>query len=235
MMKLTDANRPLRVLEKALEGGLGVGNLGVVMARHGSGKVAVLTSITIDHAMDKRQVLHVAVGESVSDLRAYDDTVLHQMCESLDVQDEAALLTRVERHKQIYSFRDPAGFSADRLRQTLEFLREHAEFRPSMIEIHGWPDFSAVSPEETAAVKKIAGEFECEVWLTAHTSREDLAAGVDAIPVALQPHAEHFSVMLALEPESKHLEIRFVKVHDSKTPPTIPLQFDPKKMLIRWR
>ena len=48
-MNLTDANRPLRVLDKVLEGGLGLGNVGVVMARHGLGKVAVLTSIAIDH------------------------------------------------------------------------------------------------------------------------------------------------------------------------------------------
>ena len=47
-MKPTDQNRPLRVLEKVLQGGLGKGNVGVIMARHGMGKIAVMTSIAID-------------------------------------------------------------------------------------------------------------------------------------------------------------------------------------------
>ncbi|MGA1780373.1 MAG: hypothetical protein ACO4CW_08565, partial [Planctomycetota bacterium] len=66
-MNLVDGNRPLRVLDKVLQGGLGLGNVGVVMAQHGLGKVAVLTSIAIDHAMDGKNALHVSVGKSVSD------------------------------------------------------------------------------------------------------------------------------------------------------------------------
>ena len=41
------------------------------MSRRGTGKVSVLTSITLDHAINRRKVLHVALGKSVSDVRAF--------------------------------------------------------------------------------------------------------------------------------------------------------------------
>ena len=39
-MSITDQNRPLRVFDKVLKGGLGAGNLGIIMSRHGTGKTA---------------------------------------------------------------------------------------------------------------------------------------------------------------------------------------------------
>ena len=47
-MSETDSNRPLRVFDRILGGGLGKGNIGVLTSRHGTGKVAILTLIAID-------------------------------------------------------------------------------------------------------------------------------------------------------------------------------------------
>ena len=47
-MKSTEANRPMRVLEKVLGGGLGPGNLGVIVARHGTGKVGATAALASD-------------------------------------------------------------------------------------------------------------------------------------------------------------------------------------------
>ncbi|MCA8961604.1 MAG: hypothetical protein KDC38_13865, partial [Planctomycetes bacterium] len=80
---MIDSNRPLRVLDKAIGGELGRGNLGLVMSRHGTGKLAVLTSIAIDHAMDSRNTLHVAVGKSLGDVRAYHDEVYAEILRTL--------------------------------------------------------------------------------------------------------------------------------------------------------
>ena len=232
-MKPTEANRPLRVLERVLGGGLGAGNLGVVVARHGTGKVAVLTCITLDHAMEGKRSLHIAVGKSVSDVRAYDDEVLHELCERLDLHDRGAIQTRVDRHRQIYTFAD-GRFSADRLAHTLGFLAEHAEFKPELIEIQGWPRFHDLTQADMQALKQAAMEFQCEIWMCAHSHRDDQ---LDAFGVPLQVarFAEHISVLMTLEPEADHVPIRFVKIHDRTPPEGIHLEFDPKSMLIRWR
>lgn len=233
-MNLTDANRPLRVLEKVLQGGLGLGNLGVVMARHGTGKVAVLTSIAIDHAMDGRKALHVSVGKPVSSVRAFHDEVLHEILNSLGASDRSAHQSMVERHKQIYSFPDPSAFSLSKLKNTLGFLDQHAGFHPEMIELSGWPDFDRIDGDTIPALHALAQDWNCELWLSAHTHQE---TPVDerGIPKVIARHLEEVEVLLALEAEREHVNLKFLKVHGEPKPTKVHLEFDPKTMLIRWR
>ncbi|MCA9320498.1 MAG: hypothetical protein KDB53_07175 [Planctomycetes bacterium] len=229
-MSTNETNRPLRVFHKVLKGGLGKGNLGVVMSRHGTGKVAVLTSIAIDNAMKGANTLHAVFGKSVEEVRAYDDEVLHEMIEAYDLKDRAAIMTRVERHKQIYTYRS-GDFSVKRLRRTLEFLNEHAQFCPELIEIQGWPDFEKVGMDEMRALKGIAVEFDAEIWVSAHTHRENEV--MKTTPTSVSQFDELLSVIIALEPESDHVNLRFVKTKDFQAP-DVNLEFDPKTMLVRW-
>ncbi len=233
-MNLTDANRPLRVLDKVLQGGLGLGNVGVVMARHGLGKVAVLTSIAIDHAMDGRNALHVSVGKPMSSVRAFHDEVVHEILNSLDATDRASHLTTVERHKQIYSFPDPSSFSIKRLQNTLGFLDQHADFRPEMIELSGWPDFDHLDPDVISSLKNLAQDWNCELWISAHTHR-NTPTNPQGIPQSIARHLDDIEVLIQLEEDKERVNLRFLKTHGEPKETGIKLEFDPKTMLIRWR
>jgi len=232
-MKLTDANRPLRVLDKAMKGGLGAGNIGVIISRHGTGKHAVLTSIAIDHAMDGRNTLHVALNESVTDVRAYDDEVFREIATSLGIENPTEVLADVERHKQIYTYQG-GGFSVKKLGEILKFLTERAEFKTEMVELRGWPDFGTVDPEELRRLKELAVEHRCEVWCTAHTHRDD-TRDERGIPKYLARHLDLIEVLISLEPEERTTRLRLLKAHDSAPPEGILLSFDPSTMLIRWQ
>lgn len=232
-MKLTDANRPLRVLDKVLKGGLGPGNIGVVMARHGTGKLAVLTSIALDHAMDKRNTLHVGINESVADVRAYHDEVLNEIMESLDLPDRGEIQTMVERHKIINTFRD-GRFTLERLRDSLNFLRGGPEFAPEMIEMQGWPDFENMTQDDLLELKKIAEDYKCEIWIPAHTHRED-STDTAGMPDYVSRFADHLEVIIALEPQAEQVMIQVLKAHGEAVDANLNLEFDPKTMLIRWR
>jgi hypothetical protein len=234
-LNLVDGNRPLRVLDKVLQGGLGLGNVGVVMAQHGLGKVAVLTSIAIDHAMDGKNALHVSVGKSVSDTRAFHDEVLHEILGSMSLDPGlSSPTTIVERHKQIYSFPDPGGFTLEKLDHTVAFLREHADFAPAMIELSGWPDFDQVGPETMAGLKQLAVRWNCEIWVSAHT-HQDAACDERGIPLTILRCIDDIEVLLALEPEADHVNLKFLKTHGEPRSSGIHLEFDPNSMLIRWR
>lgn len=233
-MKVAEINRPLRVLDKVLAGGLGAGNIGVVMARHGHGKVAILTSIAIDHAMDSRNTLHISVGKSVSQIRAFHDEVLEEILVSLDHHDNGQLLTDVERHKQIYAVPDADHFSINKCKEILAFLGTHAQFVPEMVEISGWPDFENISAEEFSQLATIAKDNNCEVWLTAHTHLND-ECDRQGIPNFISRHLDSIEVLIALEPESDHVNLNFVKTHGKSDDSGIHLEFDPNTMLIRWR
>lgn len=229
---MIDSNRPMRVLDRMIQGGLGRGNIGVISSRHGTGKVAVLTSIAIDHAMDGRNTLHVVIGKSVADIRAYHDEVFEETVRSIGRSAAPDLLT-VERHKQIYAYRDGA-FTIDRMRDTLAFLKDHAEFVPELIEIQGWPDFEAGSVrKEVESLKQLAKDFDAELWFTAQTSREDEVR--DGLSASVAEVAELIDVILVLEEDADHVNLRFAKTHDSKPPSGLHLEFDPKTLLVRWR
>ncbi|MCH8962850.1 MAG: hypothetical protein IH820_16455, partial [Bacteroidetes bacterium] len=49
--KFLNARNPLRLLEKGLHGGLGGGNLGIVIAGPGVGKTAFLVGVALDELM----------------------------------------------------------------------------------------------------------------------------------------------------------------------------------------
>ena len=206
-MSITDQNRPLRVFDKVLKGGLGAGNLGVIMSRHGTGKVAILTSIAIDHAMNGVNTLHAVLNKSVDEVRAYDDEVLHAMMEAHGIKDQAQVMTKVERHKQIYTWRSD-NFTTERLAKTLTFLAEHAQFRPGLIELQGWPNFESIDPAEIAALKKLAQDHECEIWMSAHTHRSDGDVEGVRIPDYVQRFEKDISVLVALEPKGDHVHVR---------------------------
>jgi hypothetical protein len=221
------------VFEKVLGGGLGPGNIGVLSSRHGTGKVAILTLIAIDKAMDGHNVLHVTLGKSVGDVRAYRDEILEETEESLDIADRAEMLTQVERHSRIHTY-GHGQFSILRLRQTLTFAREHAEFAPELVEISNWPDFRTVRREDIEGLKRLAEDFGFEVWLTAH-SRRDTRHDERHMPDSLENFEDILSVVVVLEPEAQQVPLRFVKVHGETPREGVHLDFDPSKMLLRWR
>ena len=53
--KELNERNPLRLFEHSIHGGLGRGNIGVVVARHGIGKTAFLVGIALDDAMRGRK------------------------------------------------------------------------------------------------------------------------------------------------------------------------------------
>ncbi len=106
-----NARSPLRLLEKGLHGGLGPGNLGVVLAGHGVGKTAFLVGVALDELLRGGRVLHVCLDHSVSHVRAHYDTVYEELASSTQLEDAATTHTEIDRHRSIRAYA-PSGFSA---------------------------------------------------------------------------------------------------------------------------
>ena len=62
---------PVRVLEASIHGGLGTGNIGVIIARNGVGKTAFLVGMALDDLMRGQKVLHVSLEHPTDKVRAY--------------------------------------------------------------------------------------------------------------------------------------------------------------------
>ena len=79
LLKELTERSPMRIFENSIHGGLGAGNLGVVVARHGMGKTAFLVDIALDDLMRGRKVLHVTIGRTIEHVREYYEEIFRDL------------------------------------------------------------------------------------------------------------------------------------------------------------
>src|SRR5262245_46952617 len=161
---------PLRIFEQSIHGGLGRGNIGVVVGRHGIGKTAFLVCVALDDLLRGRKVFHVAIGQPLRKVREYYDEIFDDLARTSALDDAAAVHREMETNRNIHSYLGKT-FSVRKLLDDLDLLREHAGFVPSAILIDGL-ELEATEPEELAALRKIAQDLQAEMWLTTVTHRE---------------------------------------------------------------
>jgi hypothetical protein len=218
---------PLRVLDTALSGGVGVGRLAVVTARAGVGKTAFLVQVGLDALLQEQRVLHVSIGDSIDDVRGWYDSLFNDLARRNRLDDVNASRLLVERHRMIQTFAD-TQFSAAKLHSIAGMLAEHAGFRPAHILIDGL-DWSKIDGEVLEAFKATATLVEGDVWLTALSHREDPVNG--DLPRPLTRLAEHIDVAVALQPRSTHVDLQILKGGASEGGAT-SLALDPDTMTL---
>lgn len=225
-LKFLTARSPIRLLEKGLHGGLGDGNLGLVLAGHGVGKTAFLVGVALDHLLQGRPVLHVGLDQTVSHLRAHYDTVFDDLASHAHLEDEAVVHTEVDRLRSIRAY-PPDGFDAAKLREAVK-LEEEAAGRPALVIVEGW-DAERVAPEQVQELASLARELGVEVWLSVACPGER----VEGLPDTLAGVQDAFAVILALEPDPEAVHLRALKDHDSPDVEALHVALDPKSLLLR--
>lgn len=220
---------PLRVLEQSIHGGLGVGNIGVVIARNGVGKTAFLVDVALDDLMRGKKVLHISQEHSVEKVRTYYDDIFADLAHEKELADVWKVRTEMERNRRIHHY-VRHSFSVDKLKETLGFLREHGDFAPSTILID---DFAVdgARGEDLAALRDIARNAEAELWMSATVHRE---ADEDerGIPEPLAGLAGSIDVILRMAHDGTAVHIRLLKDHDAPEVPDLKLALDPRTMLL---
>jgi hypothetical protein len=223
---------PLRVFEKSIHGGLGKGNIGVVMSRAGVGKTAFLTGLALDDLMRGRKVLHVSLEDPVERIRNFYEAIFNEIRRVEPIEDASAVFHKIEQDRMIHTY-NSGELSVDKLRSNLSFLKDHAQFEPQIVILDGI-NFHNTSNEELAAVKEIAGEANAEIWISALTHRDKPATdprGVDDRVVCFE---DYIDVMVLLHPEAdSSITIRLIKDHDNTDVTDLHMQLDPKTLMIR--
>ena len=225
---------PLRVFERSIHGGLGRGNLGLVLSRPGGGKTGFLVSVAIDDALRGRKVLHVSTRDSAEKAREFYEQVFHDLLEAEGSSDHFAKLHMLERHRRIHSFLG-GTFRQEKLETALEYMTRYTDFAPSIIIMDGFPEWERAEEEDLHAIKAMAVRYDAEVWLSGALHREGQFQDGRGVPLEMARFDESLSVIVRLDPQSDHVRLRLVKDHENPEVAALNLELDPSTFLVRWQ
>lgn len=220
---------PLRVLEKSIHGGLGRGNLGVVVARAGVGKTAFLVGVAMDDLFRGKKVVHIALDQPVDRVREYYHEIFDDLARTTQLEDPEAERVAMRRNRNIHSYLD-GTFSPAKLREDLVLLRDHVDFVPVAVIVDGY-DFEKATLDEVRDLKGIASEFDVEMWLAAVTHR-DSPRNERGIPEPVAHVEEAISVVLAMAHDGTTVHVGLMKDHDNPKISDLKLALDPRTMLL---
>ncbi len=231
--KEVNERSPLRVFERSIHGGLGKGNVGVVMSRAGVGKTAFLVDIALDDLMRDRRVLHINIDDPVDKVRGFYDEIFNDLAETEKFADRDRVHLGVERHRLIQTFARES-FSMDKVKQGIAMAREHMSFDPDVIILDGYPSFSAATEAQVREIKELATAIDCELWVAARARRDD-QRNAEGVPEKVARFGPLLSVIVELESEADHVRLNLLKDHENTHCADVFLELDPKTLLLRWR
>ena len=220
---------PLRVFEKSIHGGLGRGNIGLAVGRHGVGKSAFLVGVALDDLMRGRKVLHVALDQSVEKVRKYYDEIFLDLARTAGFEDVGRERLEMERNRNIHTYLNHS-FSVARLREAITFLKTYAHFAPDALIIDGF-DFETATPEAVLDLREVAHENNAEMWMSVITHR-DAKRDERGVPETLARFGDTISVIVALAHEGLAVQIRLLKDHDNRQVSDTSIALDPTTMLL---
>jgi hypothetical protein len=227
--KDVNARSPLRVLEASIHGGLGRGNLGVVVARHGIGKTAFLVDVALDKLLRGERVLHVSMEHGADKVCAFYDEIYAELAHAGDLEDVWDVRLQIERNRRIHSYLD-GNFSVDRLRDALAFEKKHGDFHPSAIIIDEFP-FSSADAAALDALRVIARDADAELWMSAVNHR-DADEDESGVPQPVAGLAGSLDVILRMAHDGTNVHVSLLKDHDNPEVSDLKLSLDPRTLLL---
>jgi hypothetical protein len=227
--KELNERNPLRLFEHSIHGGLGAGNVGVVVARHGLGKTAFLVAIALDEAMRGRKTLHVSLDKTVDHIREFYDEIFMDLAHSARLEDLPSERLEMERNRIIHTYAGKS-FTIHKLRHSINFLKEYAHFDPACLILEGY-DFERATLEDLNDIQKLSADFNVETWMSAVTHR-GVTANDRGIPDPLSKVASAIAVIVQMTDYSDGVHLSLLKDHDNPDVAKLTLALDPSTMLL---
>lgn len=225
---------PVRVFDRAIGGGLGAGNIGVVLSRNGGGKTGFLIGLAIDKLLQGKRVLYISTKESVEHVNDFFDQLFHATAESLAMDEVPQRQLQMERNRHILVY-NRKSFSVEKLEQSAAFLAETTGFSPDMVVMDGTPRFESTEQWELDGIRKLARQWNAEVWTSGLLHREDQVLDVRGIPREIARYDADLAVVIRLAAENGRISLKVLKEHDRAEPAQVRMELDPTTLLLRWQ
>jgi len=176
------------------------GRMGLVMARAGVGKTALLVQIALDSLLNDKQVVHVSVGQSLDKTRLWYDDMFKDIAEGCKLENASEIHDSIMRNRMIITFNE-SKFSRAKLEERLSDLTQQNVITPSCMVVDGF-DFAKTDRSVLEGMREMARTMGLQVWFSALCHREDERLSKDGVPAPCHEVDDLFDTVVLLQPAS---------------------------------
>jgi hypothetical protein len=225
-LKVTNPLRALGLEAKA--GGNVQSMMGLVMARAGLGKTAILVQFALDCMLLGNKVLHVSIGEGVDKTRTWYDDILSLLTDGEKIES----IPQVMKNRMIMTFKE-SSFSKAKLEERLDDLVQQNVYKPECLIIDGY-DFETNDKKSLEELRIFMNERGLKmIWFSALIHRSDDRVSLDGVPAPCHEVDGLFDTVLLIKPEGDAMKLDILKCDSCSVDPGTILMLDPSTMLIK--
>jgi len=224
---------PLRILNPGAEKCSDAQRMGLVIARAGIGKTALLVQMALDSLLRGNQVLHVSIGQSLEKTKTWYKDLFKGMANTYDLENITEIQEEIMRNRMIMTF-NATSYSHPKLEERLSDLVSQGVFDPHCIVVDGF-DFSKADRETLSAMRDYVYDKKLQVWFTATARREDTRKSTDGVPAPCHEVDDLFDTIINLKAESKreNLVLDIIKDSTGRVEAGEKLDLDPATLLVK--
>ena len=221
---------PLRVLNPLTSETLPDHRMGLIMARAGLGKTAILVQIAMDSMLRGQKVLHVSIGEGLEKAKAWYEDVYKYIAEGFQLESATEVEGDLMRSRMIMTFKE-ATFSRLKLEERLNDLVYQNIFRPDIVVIDGY-DFAKADYDSVMDLKEMMAAMNVQGWFSALRHRNDNRKSVTGVPAPCHEVDGLFDTVILLQPEKDSILLNIIKDEYDGAAGKI-LNLDPSTMMVK--
>jgi hypothetical protein len=221
---------PLRALEPETGPNAAPSRMGLVIARRGVGKTAMLVQFALDSLLRGNRVLHVSIGQKLEKTKAWYEDLFEDLSRSYRLDHAGQVHDEIARNRLIMTFKATA-FSGPKLEERLNDLLYQDIFRPECMVIDGY-DFESATCPQVQDLLDLTQAMSLHTWFSAVRHREDPRTSELGVPVPCDKFEDLFDTILLLDPEEKGIALRTLKDEFSGAAGKRKLILDPATFLV---
>jgi KaiC/GvpD/RAD55 family RecA-like ATPase len=221
---------PLRVLSPLSTESLPDHRMGLIMARAGLGKTAILVQIAMDSMLRGHKVLHVSIGEGLEKAKAWYEDIYKYIVESFQLDNAPEVEDELMRSRMIMTFKESA-FSRLKLEERLNDLVYQNIFRPDIVVVDGF-DFAEADYVSVMDLKEMMAAMNVQGWFSALRHRNDNRMSITGVPAPCHEMDGLFDTIILLQPEKDSILLNIIKDEYDSAAGKI-LNLDPSTMMVK--
>ena len=234
VMDIHELNKisPLRVFDDAINGGLGKGNMGVIVSRHGVGKTACLVHLATDKLLRGENVIHVSFSGNVEHVMNWYKEVFREIADLQSLDDAHSVYSSILSNRVVMNFSQDQ-ISVEKVLKSLKSLIEQGAFNADAILFDGYK-LTVADEDDIVKIRDFARDMNLEVWFSVSPARPDVTYDEYGVPDTLKKYLDYIDVLVGLKYNENidKVVMTVVRSHGKNVAKPMQVRLDPKTMLI---